>query len=73
MPNDRRESATFGPWERDEPASEIGVDGQGFADVEFLHHHETQAVGDAVGFVPMLLEVLERGPLLIRRRPMNTG
>jgi hypothetical protein len=49
----------------------IGVDSQGFADAEFLHHNETQTVRRAVRLVPMLLEIVERGSFLIRCRPVN--
>jgi hypothetical protein len=56
---------------RNEPVREIGVDGQRFADAEFLHHNKAQAVRHAVSLVPMLLEMVERGSLLIWRRPVN--
>src|SRR5207245_3103746 len=59
------------PGPGDEAVREVRVHGQGLADAELLHHHEAQAVGEAVDLVAMPLEVLEGLALFVRRRPVN--
>lgn len=61
------------PRARDEAVREVGVDGERLADTELFHHHETQAVGEAVGLIIVAFEVLEGLPPLIRRRPVDAG
>jgi hypothetical protein len=50
----------LGPGTRDEPVREVGIDGEGLADLQLLHRDEAQAIDEAVRLVLMPREVLER-------------
>jgi hypothetical protein len=50
---------------------EVGVHRQSLAYAQLLHDDETQTVNEAVRLIPVALEILKRGPLFVRRRPVN--
>jgi hypothetical protein len=50
---------------------EMPVDGEGLGDAKRVHHHEAQAVDEAVALVAVPCKVGEGGPLLVRRRPVD--
>jgi hypothetical protein len=50
---------------------EARVHRQGFIDPQFLHHHEAQAVHEAVRLVMVALEVGESRALFFGARPMD--
>ena len=65
-------SATDGARSRNEAMREIGIDGQGLAYTDLLHHDEAQAVHKAVRLVVVSLEVVESKSLFVRAGPMYT-
>ena len=56
---------------RDEAVGEVGFHRQGLADSEFRHHHEAQAVCEAIDLVTRALEEIEGLALLVRCCPVN--
>jgi hypothetical protein len=48
---------------------EVRVHRQGFVDSQFLHHHEAQAVHEAIRLVLVPLEVCESGALFFGAGP----
>jgi len=68
-----RTSSALRTWPRDEAMREVGVDRQGLADPELLHHDETQTIHQAVRLIGMTLEVLECCVLFVGRRSVDRG
>ena len=58
-------------WSRRKPVCEVGVHSQGFADPQFLHHHEAQAVHKTIRLILMPSEIGEGGSFFLRAGPMD--